>query len=44
MKKLELEYMGSETEALPGEIIEEEIAIEAPPEHGQLTGGSQADE
>jgi hypothetical protein len=31
MKKLELEYMGSETESLPGEIIEAQVEVEAPP-------------
>lgn len=30
MKKLELEYMGSETEALPGEVIEAQVETEAP--------------
>lgn len=28
MKKLELEYMGSESEAFPGELIEGEIAVD----------------
>jgi len=44
MKRLELEYMGSETEALPGEIIENEISIEAPLEPRQLTGEGHTDQ
>ena len=30
MKKLELEHMGSESEILPGEVVEEQTAIEEP--------------
>ena len=36
MKKLELEHMGSESEVLPGEIVEEQTAIEAPPHPPQI--------
>ena len=38
MKKLELEHMGSETESLPGEIVEEQEAIEAPPDPPRIGG------
>lgn len=43
MKKLELEYMGSESEVLPGEIVEEQTAIEAPPQPPQIGGDVDAD-
>lgn len=42
MKKLELEYMGSETDALPGEVIEAQAEMEAPPlleDRGDYEGG-----
>ena len=38
MKKLELEFMGSESEALPGEIVEQQPVIEAPPQPPQIGG------
>ena len=43
MKKLELEYMGSESEMLPGEIVEEQTAIEAPPHPPQIGGDMNAE-
>ncbi|SRR6266404_7569785 len=43
MKKLELEYMGSESEAVPGEIIEEQIAIETPLEPKQISAEAETD-
>lgn len=43
MKKLELEYMGSESEVLPGEIVEEQIAIEEPPQPPQIGGDMDAE-
>ena len=30
MKELELEFMGSESDALPGELIENQAAVEDP--------------
>jgi hypothetical protein len=44
MKKLEIESMGSETEALTAEIIEAEEAIEAPPEPPALPGAAAHEE
>ena len=43
MKKLELEHMGSESEVLPGEIVEEQTAIEAPPHPPQIGGNMDAE-
>lgn len=38
MKKLDLEYMGSESQPLPGDVVEKQLAIEAP---RQLPAGLQ---
>lgn len=43
MKKLELEYMGSETESLPGEVIEEQLAIESPPQPPRIAGDAEGE-
>lgn len=43
MKKLELEYMGSETDPLPGEVVEEQVAIEAPLQPPQIGGDVEAE-
>ena len=43
MKKLELEYMGSESEVLPGEIVEQQTAIEEPPQPPQIGGDMDAE-
>ena len=43
MKKLELEYMGSESEVLPGEIVEEQTAIKEPPQPPQIGGDMDAE-
>ena len=40
MRKLELEHMGSESQVLPGEVVEEQIAIEEP----HQIAGDEADE
>jgi hypothetical protein len=44
MKRLELEYMGSESESLPAEVVEEQPAIEAPPVQSVLPAGSEEDD
>jgi hypothetical protein len=43
-RKLELEYMGTESAPLPGEVIEGQVAVEAPKDTGQIAGYAEPDD